>query len=137
MTSTGSYEDLFRKEIAKYDNICETIAQNLEAQEQLLLQIQVYFFSAPIYFMIFFPLHVSYPRLGQSWGCPLGGPFSLINVLFYSSKFINNDNWLELLINSLLVQNVFQATRCGHLLKNVCFQLIVVKIIEATFSINL
>lgn len=40
MTSTGSYEDLFRKEIAKYDNICEDIAQNLEAQEQLLLQIQ-------------------------------------------------------------------------------------------------
>ncbi|XP_075089470.1 LOW QUALITY PROTEIN: vacuolar-sorting protein BRO1 [Nicotiana tabacum] len=40
MTSTGSHEDLFRKEIAKYDHICEEIAQNLEAQEQLLLQIQ-------------------------------------------------------------------------------------------------
>ncbi|GLT91903.1 hypothetical protein SLE2022_097650 [Rubroshorea leprosula] len=40
MTSTGSYEDLFRKEIAKYDRICEDIAQNIEAQEQLLLQIQ-------------------------------------------------------------------------------------------------
>ncbi|KAJ9708330.1 hypothetical protein PVL29_000398 [Vitis rotundifolia] len=40
MTSTGSYEDLFRKEIAKYDNISEDIAQNIEAQEQLLLQIQ-------------------------------------------------------------------------------------------------
>ncbi|EEF30151.1 Programmed cell death 6-interacting protein, putative [Ricinus communis] len=40
MTSTGSYEDLFRKEIAKYDQICEDIAQNIEAQEQLLLQIQ-------------------------------------------------------------------------------------------------
>lgn len=40
MTSTGSHEDLFRKEIAKYDHICEEIAQNIEAQEQLLLQIQ-------------------------------------------------------------------------------------------------
>ncbi|KAI4357713.1 hypothetical protein L6164_001645 [Bauhinia variegata] len=40
MTSTGSYEDLFKKEIAKYDHICEDIAQNIEAQEQLLLQIQ-------------------------------------------------------------------------------------------------
>lgn len=40
MTSTGSYEDLFRKEIAKYDHICEEIAKNLEEQEQLLLQIQ-------------------------------------------------------------------------------------------------
>ncbi|KAG7016745.1 ALG-2 interacting protein X [Cucurbita argyrosperma subsp. argyrosperma] len=40
MTSTGSYEDLFRKEISKYDNICEEISRNIEAQEQLLLQIQ-------------------------------------------------------------------------------------------------
>ncbi|KAK4373333.1 hypothetical protein RND71_008717 [Anisodus tanguticus] len=40
MTSTGSHEDLFRKEIAKYDHICEEISQNIEAQEQLLLQIQ-------------------------------------------------------------------------------------------------
>ncbi|KAI3730629.1 hypothetical protein L1987_61801 [Smallanthus sonchifolius] len=40
MTSTGSYEDLFRKEIAKYGHICEDISQNLQAQEQLLLQIQ-------------------------------------------------------------------------------------------------
>ena len=40
MTSTGSYEDLFKKEIAKYDHICEEIAQNIDAQEQLLLQIQ-------------------------------------------------------------------------------------------------
>ncbi|KAL2542452.1 Endosomal targeting BRO1-like domain-containing protein [Abeliophyllum distichum] len=40
MTSTGSYEDLFRKEISKYDHICQEIAQNLEAQEQLLMQIQ-------------------------------------------------------------------------------------------------
>ncbi|KAK7343453.1 hypothetical protein VNO77_12207 [Canavalia gladiata] len=40
MTSTGSYDDLFKKEVAKYDHICEEIAQNIEAQEQLLLQIQ-------------------------------------------------------------------------------------------------
>lgn len=41
MTSTGSYEELFKKELSKYDHICEDIAQNIEAQEQLLLQIQV------------------------------------------------------------------------------------------------
>ncbi|XP_031263625.1 vacuolar-sorting protein BRO1-like [Pistacia vera] len=41
MTITGSYEDLFRKEISKYDRICEDIAHNIEAQEQLLYQIQV------------------------------------------------------------------------------------------------
>ncbi|GAB4840360.1 bck1-like resistance to osmotic shock [Ancistrocladus abbreviatus] len=40
MTSTGSYEDLFKKEMAKYDHICEEIAQNIEAQEHLLMQIQ-------------------------------------------------------------------------------------------------
>ncbi|KAJ4974517.1 hypothetical protein NE237_007691 [Protea cynaroides] len=40
MTCTGSYEDLFRKEIAKYDDISEEIAQNIETQEQLLMQIQ-------------------------------------------------------------------------------------------------
>ncbi|KAK0574839.1 hypothetical protein LWI29_029954 [Acer saccharum] len=40
MTSTGSHEDLFRKEISKYDHICEEIARNIEAQEQLLFQIQ-------------------------------------------------------------------------------------------------
>ncbi|KAL5991944.1 hypothetical protein ACLOJK_012856 [Asimina triloba] len=40
MTTTGSHEDLFRKEISKYDHICEEIAKNIEAQEQLLLQIQ-------------------------------------------------------------------------------------------------
>lgn len=41
MTYAGSHEDLFRKEIAKYDHICEEIAQNMETQEQLLMQIQV------------------------------------------------------------------------------------------------
>ncbi|KAF4401347.1 hypothetical protein G4B88_014188 [Cannabis sativa] len=40
MTSTGSFEDLFRKEIAKYDHICEDIAHNIDAKEQLLMQIQ-------------------------------------------------------------------------------------------------
>ncbi|KAK9676291.1 hypothetical protein RND81_11G067000 [Saponaria officinalis] len=40
MISTGSYEDLYKKEISKYDHICEEIAQNLDAQEQLLIQIQ-------------------------------------------------------------------------------------------------
>ncbi|WOL09841.1 ALG-2 interacting protein X [Canna indica] len=40
MASTGSQDDLFKKEIAKYDQICEEIARNIEAQEHLLLQIQ-------------------------------------------------------------------------------------------------
>ncbi|KAK9750380.1 hypothetical protein RND81_02G192200 [Saponaria officinalis] len=40
MTCTGSYEYLFKKEISKYDHICEEIAQNLEAQEQLLIQVK-------------------------------------------------------------------------------------------------
>ncbi|KAH6827801.1 Endosomal targeting BRO1-like domain-containing protein [Perilla frutescens var. hirtella] len=40
MATTGSHEDLFRKEISKYDHICEEIAKNLEAQEQLLMHIQ-------------------------------------------------------------------------------------------------
>ncbi|KAL4315583.1 hypothetical protein AHAS_Ahas15G0199600 [Arachis hypogaea] len=31
MTCTGSHGDLFKKEIAKYDHICEEIAQNIEA----------------------------------------------------------------------------------------------------------
>ncbi|OVA14237.1 BRO1 domain [Macleaya cordata] len=40
MTFTGSYEDLFRKEIAKYDHVCEEISQNIDAQEHLLMKIQ-------------------------------------------------------------------------------------------------
>ncbi|KAE9589396.1 hypothetical protein Lal_00000594 [Lupinus albus] len=40
MTLSGSHEDLFKKEISKYDHICEEIGQNIEAQEQLLLHIQ-------------------------------------------------------------------------------------------------
>ena len=54
MTSTGSYEDLFRKEISKYDNICEEISRNIEAQEQLLLQIQVYFSTCCIFMFLEF-----------------------------------------------------------------------------------
>lgn len=52
MTSTGSYEDLFRKEISKYDHICEEIAQNIEAQEQSLMQIQVHFSLIPWFLKI-------------------------------------------------------------------------------------
>ncbi|KAG6515675.1 vacuolar-sorting protein BRO1-like [Zingiber officinale] len=40
MANTGSQEDLFKKEISKYDQICEEIVQNIEEQDQLLLQIQ-------------------------------------------------------------------------------------------------
>jgi programmed cell death 6-interacting protein len=41
MVGVGSHDDLFKKEIAKYDPICADIADNIVAQEQLLLQIQV------------------------------------------------------------------------------------------------
>nr|CAB3499273.1 unnamed protein product [Digitaria exilis] len=40
MAGVGSHDDLFKKEIAKYDSICADIAENIVAQEQLLLQIQ-------------------------------------------------------------------------------------------------
>ncbi|XP_037462673.1 vacuolar-sorting protein BRO1-like [Triticum dicoccoides] len=40
MAGVGAHDDLFRKEIAKYDPICAEIADNIVAQEQLLLQIQ-------------------------------------------------------------------------------------------------
>uniref|UniRef100_A0A0E0MAT5 BRO1 domain-containing protein n=1 Tax=Oryza punctata TaxID=4537 RepID=A0A0E0MAT5_ORYPU len=39
MTSVGSHDDLFKKEISKYDPVCAEIADNIVAQEQLLLQI--------------------------------------------------------------------------------------------------
>lgn len=62
MTSTGSYEDLFRKEISKYDHICEEIAQNIDAQEQLLLQIQVFFPLNHSLHVIFFKILCYYTR---------------------------------------------------------------------------
>ncbi|XP_051188501.1 vacuolar-sorting protein BRO1 [Lolium perenne] len=40
MAGVGSHDDLFKKEISKYDPICAEIADNIVAQEQLLLQIQ-------------------------------------------------------------------------------------------------
>jgi programmed cell death 6-interacting protein len=41
MAGVGSHDDLFKKEVAKYDPICSEIADNIVAQDQLLLQIQV------------------------------------------------------------------------------------------------
>ncbi|KAL9683238.1 hypothetical protein QQ045_015057 [Rhodiola kirilowii] len=40
MSSTGSYEDLFKIEISKYEKISEEIVHNVEAQEQTLMQIK-------------------------------------------------------------------------------------------------
>jgi programmed cell death 6-interacting protein len=40
MAGVGSHDDLFKKEISKYDSICSEIADNIVAQEQLLLEIQ-------------------------------------------------------------------------------------------------
>ena len=57
MTSTGSYEDMFRKEMSKYDHICQDISQNIEVQEQLLMQIQVPLLSillAALHFSLWF-----------------------------------------------------------------------------------
>lgn len=41
MSTSGSYEDLFKKEIGKYDQICEEVSRNVEAQERLLQQIKI------------------------------------------------------------------------------------------------
>eukprot|EP00271_Cylindrocystis_brebissonii_P000903 TRINITY_DN1108_c0_g1_i1.p1 TRINITY_DN1108_c0_g1~~TRINITY_DN1108_c0_g1_i1.p1 ORF type:complete len:893 (-),score=209.49 TRINITY_DN1108_c0_g1_i1:548-3226(-) len=41
MNTTGSYDDLFKREIAKYTVICEQVSKNIEAQDLLLQQIKV------------------------------------------------------------------------------------------------
>ncbi|KAI5055520.1 hypothetical protein GOP47_0029041 [Adiantum capillus-veneris] len=41
MTTSGSYEDLFKKELGKYDQVCQEVSKNVEAQEKLLLQIKM------------------------------------------------------------------------------------------------
>ena len=41
MNTSGSYEELFKVELAKYDQICEEVNKNVELQEQLLDQIKV------------------------------------------------------------------------------------------------
>ncbi|KAK8940431.1 hypothetical protein KSP39_PZI010337 [Platanthera zijinensis] len=40
MANTGSHDELFGKEISKYDHICKEIAINIKTRENLLLQIQ-------------------------------------------------------------------------------------------------
>eukprot|EP00245_Coleochaete_scutata_P013859 TRINITY_DN574_c0_g2_i2.p1 TRINITY_DN574_c0_g2~~TRINITY_DN574_c0_g2_i2.p1 ORF type:complete len:730 (-),score=195.09 TRINITY_DN574_c0_g2_i2:235-2424(-) len=40
MTCTGSYDDLFKRNIAKYDPLCQEVQKNVEAQEYLMRQIQ-------------------------------------------------------------------------------------------------
>ncbi|CAM8936407.1 unnamed protein product [Rhodiola kirilowii] len=40
MSSTGSYEDLFKIEISKYEKFSEEIVHNVEAQEQTLMKIK-------------------------------------------------------------------------------------------------
>eukprot|EP00249_Psilotum_nudum_P017974 c26581_g1_i1 orf=67-2718(+) len=41
MSTSGSYEELFKRELAKYDPICQEVSKNLEAQEKLIQQIKV------------------------------------------------------------------------------------------------
>eukprot|EP00250_Pteridium_aquilinum_P008898 c18291_g1_i1 orf=497-3190(+) len=41
MTTSGSYEDLFKRELGKYDKICQEVSKNVEAQEKLLQQIKM------------------------------------------------------------------------------------------------
>ncbi|CAK9203308.1 unnamed protein product [Sphagnum jensenii] len=40
MTTSGSYEDLFKKELAKYDQVSVEVSRNVEAQERVLQQIK-------------------------------------------------------------------------------------------------
>ena len=41
MTTSGSYEDLFKKELEKYDQICQEVQKNVDAQDRILQQIKV------------------------------------------------------------------------------------------------
>lgn len=41
MTTSGSYEDLFKRELGKYDQICQEVSKNVDAQEKLLQQIKM------------------------------------------------------------------------------------------------
>lgn len=53
MSTSGSYEELFKIELAKYDHIFEEVDKNVQLQEQLLEQIKVEnlysFFQLPNY----------------------------------------------------------------------------------------
>eukprot|EP00252_Welwitschia_mirabilis_P019453 TRINITY_DN4515_c0_g1_i1.p1 TRINITY_DN4515_c0_g1~~TRINITY_DN4515_c0_g1_i1.p1 ORF type:complete len:888 (+),score=181.72 TRINITY_DN4515_c0_g1_i1:183-2846(+) len=40
MATSGSYEDLFKRELAKYEPVCKEISQNIEAQQELIQQIE-------------------------------------------------------------------------------------------------
>ncbi|BBN05739.1 programmed cell death 6-interacting protein [Marchantia polymorpha subsp. ruderalis] len=40
MTTSGSYEELFKKELAKFDPVCAGVTKNVEAQERLLHEIK-------------------------------------------------------------------------------------------------
>lgn len=53
MSTSGSYEELFKVELAKYDHIFEEVNKNVQLQEQLLEEIKVEnpysFFQLPHY----------------------------------------------------------------------------------------
>eukprot|EP00850_Spirogloea_muscicola_P014537 SM000105S13882 [mRNA] locus=s105:279655:285368:- [translate_table: standard] len=40
LTTSGSYEDLFKRELAKYDPVCAEVSQNVQAQQNLLQEIK-------------------------------------------------------------------------------------------------
>lgn len=42
MTTSGSYEDLFKKEMGKYDQVSQEVARNIENQERLFHQIKMH-----------------------------------------------------------------------------------------------
>lgn len=42
MTTSGSYEDLFKKEMGKYDQVSQEVARNIENQERLFHQIKLH-----------------------------------------------------------------------------------------------
>lgn len=41
MTTSGSYEELFKRELAKFDPVCLEVAKNVDLQQRLLHQLKV------------------------------------------------------------------------------------------------
>ncbi|KAM7463483.1 hypothetical protein LguiA_031604 [Lonicera macranthoides] len=107
MTSTGSYEDLFRKEIAKYDHICREIGQNIEAQEQLLLQIQMHVFDE-------YHIRVDrylYALVSTCAGMAFVGPlvYGLETSDMYSGSYLGDDIDFSIVVDSSAQNNDFAA----------------------------
>ena len=57
LSTSGSQEDLFKRELAKYDPVCLEVSKNIEMQQKLLEQIMVSSFVSyyPIFIVIYMP----------------------------------------------------------------------------------